>query len=503
MKRVITSMLCKLIKYLESCLCHHPKLRMKVLKVLRAIPPLDHSLRTILYKQRWQEASREITLIVERHYSTEQANSRLIKHQQDCGQSMIQHLSDHTCTATQIGYVYYWVNDTLNFDKQTGIQRVSRGLACALIEAGIRLIAVKWDEDQKKLARASYADLQFFSCWNGPDPSLWHDWIEPVAAGVTNWFFTAELPLSINQVERSELLHTLRGLGMQCAAIFYDLIPCKIKSLFTEIFVQNFKAFITSLADYDLVLPISLYSHKDLIEYLLAKQPHIQLLQQKIQTVTLPSAFSSFPRVTSYIPATQQTLSILCVCTVEPHKNHETLLKAFKQMCKSSKLDIRLIIVGNPSTFTITSERIRRLVAEDKHVVWESSVDDKQLRAHYIACDFTVYPSIEEGFGLPIVESLWHAKPCICAEFGVMGELAREGGCLTVDVRDVKKLANSLLQMASDSTLRAKLTSEAVGRTFKSWNEYGQEVATKLIQATRTQGAPKSLPIKQTEPSES
>ena len=44
------------------------------------------------------------------------------------------------------------------------------------------------------------------------------------------------------------------------------------------------------------------------------------------------------------------------------------------------------------------------------------------------SCDFTVYPSVEEGFGLPILESLWCGKPAICANFGAMLEVAEAGG---------------------------------------------------------------------------
>jgi len=46
---------------------------------------------------------------------------------------------------------------------------------------------------------------------------------------------------------------------------------------------------------------------------------------------------------------------------------------------------------------------------------------------------FTVYPSLMEGFGIPILESLWHGKPCVCGGNGALGEVARGGGCLIVD----------------------------------------------------------------------
>jgi glycosyltransferase involved in cell wall biosynthesis len=53
-----------------------------------------------------------------------------------------------------------------------------------------------------------------------------------------------------------------------------------------------------------------------------------------------------------------------------------------------------------------------------------------QFSDFYRDCDFTVYPSLVKGFGLPIVESLWNCRPCICANFGEMAEIAKEGVCL-------------------------------------------------------------------------
>ena len=48
----------------------------------------------------------------------------------------------------------------------------------------------------------------------------------------------------------------------------------------------------------------------------------------------------------------------------------------------------------------------------------------------YRECAFAAFPSVEEGYGLPIIESLWFGKPCLCAGFGSMAEIAEAGGCL-------------------------------------------------------------------------
>jgi hypothetical protein len=91
-----------------------------------------------------------------------------------------------------------------------------------------------------------------------------------------------------------------------------------------------------------------------------------------------------------------------------------------------------------------------------------------------------VYPSEVEGFGLPIVESLAHGRPVLCGRTGAIGELAREGGCLAVDVTDTAALREGLRQLLTDGTLHARLAMEARRRPVRTWDAYGQDVASLL-----------------------
>ena len=89
----------------------------------------------------------------------------------------------------------------------------------------------------------------------------------------------------------------------------------------------------------------------------------------------------------------------------------------------------------------------------------------------------TVFPSLIEGFGLPIVESVWHRRPCVCGHNGALGEVAQGGGCLTVEQSDVTALATGIRSLLQDETLYRKLYDETGRRPFRSWEEYAQRVA--------------------------
>ena len=110
---------------------------------------------------------------------------------------------------------------------------------------------------------------------------------------------------------------------------------------------------------------------------------------------------------------------------------------------------------------------LHRAVA-DRRPAGRRRVPAGRIRLHHYAseaalrtlmreCDATVFVSLAEGFGLPIVESLWQGKPCLCSNIGSMAEIAADGGCLGVDPRDPDAIEGGLERLAEDAELRAEL----------------------------------------------
>jgi hypothetical protein len=109
-------------------------------------------------------------------------------------------------------------------------------------------------------------------------------------------------------------------------------------------------------------------------------------------------------------------------------------------------------------------------------------VDDATLIELYSKADFTVYPSLIEGFGVPIVESLAFGKPCLCADSGVMAELAADGGCVTANVQSVDALSERIELLIGDSALLGDLSEQARSRPVRTWDEYARDFVMILAQ---------------------
>ncbi len=105
---------------------------------------------------------------------------------------------------------------------------------------------------------------------------------------------------------------------------------------------------------------------------------------------------------------------------------------------------------------------------------WRRQVSDEDLVSAYRECSFTVYPSLIEGFGLPIHESLWFGRPCVCGTNGALGETSAGGGCLPCDQTRPDLLAAAIRQLLTDRSLYMQLAEEAERRPFRTWAQYAK-----------------------------
>ncbi len=165
--------------------------------------------------------------------------------------------------------------------------------------------------------------------------------------------------------------------------------------------------------------------------------------------------------------------SVVCVGTFEPRKNHLTLLAAAELAWRAgAKFSLVLIGRTTPAHGRQVEAEVERLRAAGRSVHWLRHVHDAALLAAYRAALFTVFPSLVEGYGLPIVESLTHGRPVVCGGNGAIGELATGGGCLIVNQTDPQALADGICQLLTDADLHARLVAEAGARKFPTWEEY-------------------------------
>ena len=263
---------------------------------------------------------------------------------------------------------------------------------------------------------------------------------------------------------RRRLPKIVEKLGIRAVAIFHDAAMERLGMHATHK-SRKFLGYLKALACFGRVICISEQSRKDLLAFW--NELGVRDLPETF-VESWPLEFDERERSTD---VGTKSKTVLCVSTFVPRKNHLALLDAAEELWASG-LDFELKLVGAWAGNFPVLRKIRSLRAKGRSLAWLKHVDDETLHVLYRECAFTVYPSLMEGFGLPIAESLWHGKPCICGGNGALGEIAEGGGCLIVDQTKTGALANGIKTLLQDRQFYAGLSDEARARKFRSWSDY-------------------------------
>src|SRR6266852_2101975 len=184
-----------------------------------------------------------------------------------------------------------------------------------------------------------------------------------------------------------------------------------------------------------------------------------QGLEQKTHVITegLPHAPRAGP-----LPERIEPGFILAVGSVEPRKNYPRLLAAYRQL--RGRGAVPFIVNGRPGVPQLViagragwgyGDTLQRIKAEPG-VVYLGHVDEPTLAALYKSASVLAFPSLYEGFGVPLLEAMSHGLPAVVGAAGALPELAG-GSAIEVDPEDVDDIAGGLEKLLSDSELRKKL----------------------------------------------
>jgi glycosyltransferase involved in cell wall biosynthesis len=166
---------------------------------------------------------------------------------------------------------------------------------------------------------------------------------------------------------------------------------------------------------------------------------------------------------------------ILYVGTIEPRKNLPKLIEGFAQRRKSGQLPHQLVCAGPYGWLSRDIEDlIDRLRIEDV-VRFTGYVPFEDLAPLYTLAEMFVFPSLYEGFGLPVIEAMACGTPVIT---GHVGALAEVGGGAVAQVAhlDAASLGGAMVRLADDRQLRERLS--ALGREraqMFSWERAARE----------------------------
>jgi glycosyltransferase involved in cell wall biosynthesis len=227
-----------------------------------------------------------------------------------------------------------------------------------------------------------------------------------------------------------------------------------------------------TLRNVDAVITISEAARRDLVRFL-------RLRPDKVVTVPLAvdAAFHPVPAELSATVLSRYEVTppfVLYVGALEPRKNLPTLLRAFARALAEFP-QLQLVVAGGRRW---KSGAIPRLVEDLRladAVRMTGYVADATLPALYSAASVFCFPSLSEGFGLPILEAMACGTPVVCSNLSSLPEVAGEAALL-VDPTETQAVAAGLIRVLSDQTFGAELRERGLNRAAQfSWESTAEQ----------------------------
>jgi glycosyltransferase involved in cell wall biosynthesis len=243
-----------------------------------------------------------------------------------------------------------------------------------------------------------------------------------------------------------------------------------------------------------LIITNSEYSKWEIVRYL-------GLPEDRIRVTPLAASEAFKP-----VPVQPENPYFLYVGNLEPRKNLERLIDAFAQMPVK---DYQLVIAGNRWYQGDAAEAKARSLGLNGRVKFLGYVPRADLPALFSGATAFVYPSLLEGFGLPILESMACGTPVITSNNSSMKEIAQDAAVL-IDPTDVREMTEALVRMSEDQRLREDLSRRGLNRaaefswartaelTLNAYREVAAEVPHRVIPPSPASNAALAAAIRKT-----
>ena len=297
--------------------------------------------------------------------------------------------------------------------------------------------------------------------------------------------------------------------GLRIAAVVYDLIPLIFQAdyllkLPREAYVTRYLRALRRLCSYDLLFVISEATRADFARLL--KFPEDRLVSigtgaddpalDRVETVNESASLDRF--------GLAGTRFVYTVGASDPRKNLGGLIEAFGRLPNDLAARRKLVITAplSDGERRPLEARAARFGVADR-LVFTGPVDDPTLRSLYRACEVFAFPSLYEGFGLPIVEALRHGAAVIAGRNSSQTEAAGDAALL-VNNADPLSIADGIATLLNDPALAQSFKSRAPAQSRKfQWSRCAQTLLRAVEQplpkpAAALVSQPLSKPVKTT-----
>ena len=243
-----------------------------------------------------------------------------------------------------------------------------------------------------------------------------------------------------------------------------ELIFPNAKSKFFWKLKQN-----AAIRQANLIATVSEYSKRQIVEYFKLPESRLRVISEAARPLfkVLP-ADDAFRSALDRYGLKEGEKFLLAVGGISPHKNLAALIDAFEKICAVQTSEIKLVLVGDykDDPFFSAYPALKKQVAErglEGKVVFTGFIPDDDLAFLYNAAALLVFPSLEEGFGLPAIEAMSCGTPVAASRTGSLPEVLGEAGRF-FNPRDVDDMARVIQNILGDEATRTAMRESGLTR---------------------------------------
>ena len=162
---------------------------------------------------------------------------------------------------------------------------------------------------------------------------------------------------------------------------------------------------------------------------------------------------------------------LLFLGTFRPHKNLAGLLEGFKRVIADLPADKKLVVSGSSPVSPELKATVDSINRDGERIVFTGYLSSADVRRHYAQADAFVFPSLAEGFGLPVLEAFHYGVPLLCSDRTSLPEIAGEAA-LYFDPADPGSIGRAILRFYRQPGLREELVARGRERLREfSWRQ--------------------------------
>jgi glycosyltransferase involved in cell wall biosynthesis len=367
------------------------------------------------------------------------------------------------------------VDHSTGHEPHTGIAQVARR-TLPIWARDHDILPVAWTDLHRAPRTLSGAEAQYVMRCEEDEPAP--PATETRRVTVVPWRTVVVVPETPSPEACPRLVALAQCSGNALVAIGYDCIPAVSADLAPPAESERFARYLTVLKHARRVAGVS---HTAAAEFrgFADALPAQGLPGPQIVTCPLPTQ-PVVAEVAAPVDGWGDRPLVLCVGSHEPRKNHLGVLYAAERLWREG-LAFELRFIGGSGWLEDVARQITRLRDRGRPISAASAVSSTELAASYRRARFTVFPSLHEGYGLPVAESLTLGTPVITSNYGGTAEIGAAGGTLLLDPRDDEALVDAMRTLLTDDEALRRLHAQAEARPARTWEKYAADLWSCLV----------------------